>query len=202
MPVFTASEDHAFYADSRAAWRAWLAGHHDSMANIWLIVYRKSSAVPTLAIPDVVEEALCYGWIDSKTNRRDEESYYILMARRKPKSAWSAINKERVARLVAEGQMTQSGLKAIEAAKANGNWDALNDIDTMPKDLRAALDANPTAAGHFDAFPASARRAIQDWIRQAKQPATRQARIADAVSKAAENIRANQYRQVSGRRES
>ncbi len=105
------------YAPGRAAWRSWLHKNHDKETRIWLILYKKHSAVPSVKPEEAVEEALCFGWIDSKANKRDEDHYVLLIAARRKGSVWSKINKKRVARLLREGRMTKAGLQKIEEAK-------------------------------------------------------------------------------------
>lgn len=190
------SEDTAFLPANRAAWRRWLAEYHAQEASVWLILYRQESAGHNLTYAEAVEEALCFGWVDSKPNKRDAESYYLFMARRKPKSNWSKLNKERVARLEAEGLMADAGRAVIELAKQNGAWTALDAISdgVWPADFTEALAAVPVARQNFEAFPGSVTRGILEWIGNAKRPETRQARIEETVRLAAQNIRANQYR--------
>jgi uncharacterized protein YdeI (YjbR/CyaY-like superfamily) len=182
---------NAFHAASREEWRQWLDEHHATEQSVWLILYHKSSAVPSVYYPEAVDEALCYGWIDSKPNKRDEQSYYTFFSKRKPQSNWSRINKEKVARLLQEKRMMPAGLAMIELAKQTGTWTALDCLDQVPADLQRALDANPTALQHWNAFPPSARRGILEWILNAKRPVTRQKRIDETVTKASQNIRAN-----------
>lgn len=183
------------YCRDRPAWRAWLEANHVSTDSIWLIFDK--GLTRQLSGDDMVEEALCFGWIDSKPGKVDEHRSKIYMSKRKPKSVWSKINKDRIARLEAAGLMAPAGVKAVELAKANGSWDALNASDalTMPPALTAALQANALAQDYFDAFPPSSRRAILEWIYQAKTDSTRIKRIIETVELAAQNIRAHHYRQ-------
>ncbi len=186
----------AFYAKDGQAWRQWLEDHHDSAQSVWLIIYRKESGTPSVYYPEAVDEALCFGWIDSKSNKRDEESFYQFFARRNPRSKWSRVNKGKVEVLLAAGRMAPAGLAVIEAAKRSGTWTALDDVEnlTLPPDLEAALRANPTAMQYFEAFPRSVKRGILEWLLNAKKPETRQKRIEETVTLAAQNLRANQYR--------
>jgi uncharacterized protein YdeI (YjbR/CyaY-like superfamily) len=173
------------YVKNRAAWRRWLAKHHAHSPGIWLVYDRKSSRADRLAYGDAVEEALCYGWIDSLTKSLDDTQYMQLFTPRKPKSTWSKANKVRVARLIEEGLMAPAGLAAIKAAKVNGSWTSLDSVEALsvPPDLAAALAANPVAARNFAAFPASSKKAYLHRVSQAVRPATRAARIA-AVARA------------------
>jgi uncharacterized protein YdeI (YjbR/CyaY-like superfamily) len=185
-----------FHATSRAAWREWLVQNHATEKNVWLIFYKKNSGIPSVYYDESVDEALCFGWIDSKSNKRDEESSYQFYSKRNPKSNWSRVNKAKVERLIADGLMTSAGLEMIELAKKTGTWTALDDVEnlTVPDDLQAKLDANPTAKGYFNAFPRSTKRAILEWLLNAKQAETRLKRINETVNLAEKNERANQYR--------
>jgi uncharacterized protein YdeI (YjbR/CyaY-like superfamily) len=174
----------------RTAWRRWLRRHHDRPTGVWLVIAKKGR--PGLPYGPAVEEALCFGWIDSTAGRLDDDRYLIWMAPRKPRSVWSAVNKRRVAVLIREGRMTDAGRAAIRVAKRNGSWDALRDSDALivPEDLAAALGADRRAKAHWDAFPPSSRKMILAWIGSAKGDGTRRRRIDEAVRMAAENVRA------------
>lgn len=186
----------AFYARDRHEWRRWLEENHTSATNLWLIMYRKASGTPSVYWSEAVDEALCFGWIDSKSNKRDGDSASLLFTRRNPKSKWSRINKEKVEKLLAAGRITPAGLAVIEAAKQNGAWAALDEVENLnlPPDLREALAANREAQTNFEAFPRSVKKGILEWILNAKRPETRQKRITETVTSSEQNIRANQYR--------
>jgi uncharacterized protein YdeI (YjbR/CyaY-like superfamily) len=185
-----------FYANSRAAWRQWLQKNHQALTSIWLVIYKKDSGVPSLTYDEAVEEALCFGWVDSKPNKRDEKSYQLFFAVRKPKSVWSKINKTRIKKLQTAGLMMPAGLAKIEAAKKDGSWTVLDAIEEliMPDDLQRALKSNPTASDFFNAFPPGVKKGIYQWIISAKREETRSKRIAETVTLAQKNIRANQWR--------
>jgi uncharacterized protein YdeI (YjbR/CyaY-like superfamily) len=185
----------AYHAPTRKEWRTWLKKNHQTQKSVWLIIYKKASKTPSVYYPEAVEEALCFGWIDSKPNKRDAESYYLFFARRKPKSNWSKINKDRVARLIKENQMQPAGLEMIRIAKETGTWTALDEVDriTLPADLKTRFARNKTAFNNWENFPPSTRRGILEWILNAKKPETRQKRIEETVTLAAKNIRANSY---------
>lgn len=174
-------------------WRKWLEEHHATAENVWLVIYKKGSGVPSVYYPEAVDEALCFGWVDSLPNKRDENSYYQFFARRNPRSNWSKVNKEKVERLLASGKMTAAGMAMVELAKSSGTWDALNAVDAVeePSDLREALEANENAYENWRSFSRSSRRGILEWIQTAKKPETRARRIAETVSLAAENKKAN-----------
>lgn len=182
-----------FYAKNQSAWRKWLEKNHRRENAVWLIIYKKETGIPSIYYPEAVDEALCFGWIDSKPNKRDEESYYQFFAKRNPKSKWSKVNKEKVERLIKTGKMHHSGLSMIELAKKSGTWDALNEVEniTIPPDLEAALKKNPLAKNNFNAFSRSSKRGILEWILNAKKAETREKRIQETVMLAAKNLKAN-----------
>jgi uncharacterized protein YdeI (YjbR/CyaY-like superfamily) len=183
-------------AKDRAAWRRWLERHHASSPSVWLVIHKKGHPTGRLFYEDAVQEALCFGWIDSTANSLDEHNYKLWMAPRKPQSGWSAVNKRRIERLLAHGQVAPAGLAAIDAAKRDGSWAALDASHSLavPRDLATAFKRYPDAARHFDAFPPSARRAILQWIDGAKRSETRARRTDETARLAQEDIRANQWR--------
>ncbi len=172
---------------SREQWRAWLAEHADSSPGIWLVTHEPATGRPAPSYDDVVEEALCFGWIDSTVRRRDAATSMQLMTPRKPRSTWAASNKGRVRRLIAEGRMTDRGLRAVELARANGSWELLDSVERLevPEDLAAALDAQPPARDTFDAYPVSVRKQVLWHVASARRPETRARRIAGVVADAA-----------------
>jgi uncharacterized protein YdeI (YjbR/CyaY-like superfamily) len=186
-------------APTRAAWRAWLAENHARSGSVWLVLNRKDSGLPHLPAAEAAEEALCFGWIDSRPARLDARRSLLLMSPRKPGSAWSGVNKARVARLIAAGLMAPAGLAAVARAQADGSWARLDGASALaePEDLRAALRAQPGAAAAWAAFPPSHRRANLEWIAQARRPATRAARIAEIATRAARGQRANTWTRVA-----
>ncbi len=184
-----------FYAPDRRMWRAWLMDNHATATGVWLMYYKKESGKPRVSYDAAVEEALCFGWIDSVANKIDDERYKQMFSPRKPNSNWAASNKKRVERLIAQGLMTEAGMKTITIAQKNGKWNALDDVEQLrePNDLRAALDANPTADTNWSAFSRSVKRGILEWILNAKRPKTRTSRIEETVRLAGENNKANHY---------
>lgn len=175
-------------ATSRAEWRAWLETNHDTAPGVWVITYKKGSGGPRLPYEEVVEEALCFGWIDSKGGTVDAERTKLLVTPRKPGSGWSRPNKERIERLLASGLMTPAGLAKIEAAKADGSWRALDDNEAMivPPDLDAALRTDPAALAGWEGFAPSVKKQLLGWVSSAKRPETRAKRIAETVLGATE----------------
>lgn len=170
-----------------AAWRAWLAANAATARGVWVASWRTASGRARVAYEGLVEEAICFGWIDSTVNTLDDERGLQLMTPRKPKSAWTRLNRRRAAAQEAQGRMTDGGRRAIEAAKANGSWaiyDAVEDL-LEPDDLAVALDASPASRAAWDAFPPSARKQMLWWVISAGKPETRASRIAKIVSDAA-----------------
>lgn len=178
-----------YYAKDRKEWRKWLEKNHANSPGIWLIYYKKDANKPCVSYDDAVEEALSFGWIDSKVNKLDDERYMQVFTPRKPKSVWSKINKQRVQKLIDQGLMTPTGLEKIEAAKNDGSWSFLNDIDDLviPEDLENALNANPNAKVNFNSFSDSIKKQILFWIKSAKRPENRMKRIEKVVMLASEN---------------
>jgi uncharacterized protein YdeI (YjbR/CyaY-like superfamily) len=171
----------------RAGWRAWLIDNHAAMNGVFLVSWRRGSGRTSVSYEEAVEEALCVGWIDSSGKTIDDERSIQWFAPRRPGSAWARSNKERVERLTAAGLMLPAGFEAIEAAKRSGSWTLLDDVEKLivPDDLAVALASRPPARERWDAFSRSARRAMLEWIAQAKRPETRAKRIA-AIAEGAE----------------
>lgn len=178
-----------FEAKSRKEWHNWLQDNHLTSSGIWLVYYKKGSGKPTVSYEEAVEEALSFGWIDSKVNTLDEERYMQIFTPRKPGSIWSKLNKQRIKKLLDTELMMPAGLKKIEAAKEDGSWYFLDDIENLviPIDLKKALDSNNAAKNNFDAFGDSVKKQILYWIKTAKRENTRKNRIEKVVSLAAEN---------------
>ena len=188
---------NSIHPQSRAAWRKWLEQNHTRTEGVWLISYKKATGKPRFEYDEAVEEALCFGWIDSKGNKLDDERSMLWFAPRKARTGWSRPNKVRIAKLIASGLMAPAGLAKIEAAQKDESWNVLDAVEALeiPPDLAAALAANPIAQQYFDAFPRSAKRGILEWIATAKKPETRSKRVGETARLAADNIRANQWRQ-------
>lgn len=188
--------ESSVHPTSRAEWRAWLERHHTRTEGVWLVSWKKETGRPRVEYDEAVEEALCFGWIDSKGNKLDEERSMLWFAPRKSGTGWARTNKERVARLLAAGLIAPAGLAKIEAAQRDGSWNALDSVEALevPPDLAEALAGQGEARRHFDAFPPSVRKGILQWILTAKKPETRARRIEETARLAAENVRANQWR--------
>jgi uncharacterized protein YdeI (YjbR/CyaY-like superfamily) len=191
----TVPPENSIQVESRDQWRQWLAENHSRTEGIWLITFKKGTGQSYLSYDETVEEALCFGWIDSKPSKLDEKRTMLWFAPRKPGTGWSALNKRRIETLLSANLIMPPGLAKIEAAKQDGSWYALDAIERLdiPPDLEAAFAVNDIAKANFDAFPRSAKRGILEWIASAKRPETRSRRIAETVDLAAQNIRANSW---------
>jgi uncharacterized protein YdeI (YjbR/CyaY-like superfamily) len=178
------------HAETRDEWRRWLAVNHAGAPGAWLVSWRKRTGKPSVGYAESVEEALCFGWIDSVQRTLDEERTAQLFTPRRAGSRWSSSNKERVERLLAAGLMEPTGLAAVEAAKASGAWTALDEVEALvvPDDLAAAL-ASRGAGGQWEAYPPSVKRGILQWLLDAKRPETRAKRIAETADAAAKGRR-------------
>ena len=187
--------ENTFYADSKVSFRNWLIENHEKEQNIWLIIYKKDSRTPSITYDQAVDEALCFGWVDSSIKKRDEVSFLQYFAKRNPKSNWSRVNKLKVERLLKEDLMMEAGLKMIAIAKESGTWTALDDVENLinPPDLQVEFDKNSLAQEYFELFPRSVKRGILEWLLNAKQLETRMKKINEIVSKAERNERANQF---------
>lgn len=177
---------------SRDALRRWFEKNHASADPFWLVTWKKHAGGRYLPYDEIVDELLCFGWIDSRTRRLDEDRTMLYVSPRKPGSSWSGSNKRRIARLAKEGRLTPAGTACVDAAKKDGSWTFLDDVERLevPPDLARALDGNPRARNHFDAFNASAKKIILHWIKTAKRDDTRAHRVSETVRLAAQNVRA------------
>jgi len=189
--------ENSIHPKSRKEWRSWLENNHARNEGVWFVSYKKTTGKPRLEYDEAVEEALCFGWVDSKPNKLDDERSMLWFAPRKAGTGWSRPNKQRVEKLIQEGLTMPAGMAKVEAAKQDGSWSALDAVEALeiPPDLGKALAANPAAKDYFGAFPRSVKRGIIEWISNAKKPETRAKRIDETVRLASENKRANQWRQ-------
>ena len=171
-------------------WRAWLQKHHATEDELWPILYKKHTGKAGLVYEDAVCEALCFGWIDGIRKRIDEDKHMIRFCPRRKNSMWSPTNKKRVAKLIAEGRMTQAGLARVKEAKRNGQWDnagVQRPTPDVPLELLKALARNKAAARYFERLAPSYRKQFIGWIAVAKRDETRGRRVAEAVRLLAEN---------------
>lgn len=168
----------------RNEWRSWLEQNWSSEKEIWLIYYKKHVRKKSILYDEAVREALCFGWIDSLVKRIDDERYRQKYTPRKTKSNWSESNKRRVEELIDRGLMTPAGMAAVKAAKDNGSWNNLKDVDDFPvepQDLIDALAENPPAEENYFNFPLSTKKQYVGWLKSAKRPETRARRIREIV---------------------
>lgn len=181
------------HPETAEAWRAWLTANHRSVNGVWLARWTKASGRTPVPYEAIVEEALCFGWIDGLVNTLDDGRQAHLVTPRRSGSGWSPSNKERIERLIGGGRMTPGGLAAIDAAKADGSWSMQDAAEALiePDELAAALDASPEARRQWNAFPRSPRRALIWWVMSAKRPETRARRVAEIVAEAVEGRSAN-----------
>lgn len=176
-----------YHAETRQQWRSWLEHNHTSSRGVWLCSWRSHTGKPRCPYPEIVEEAICFGWIDSTATLLDDDRGLQLITPRRRKSSWTRLNRQRAADMEAQALMTDAGRAAINAAKGNGWWtiyDQVEDLDE-PDDLSAALDNEPVARRNWDEFPPSARKQMLWWIISAARPNTRSNRIAIIVADAA-----------------
>ena len=187
------SELDLVFVENTSQLRAWLLENYAQKKSVWLVKWKKGFGESYLNYHDMVDELICFGWIDSLPRNLDKEKTRYRISPRDPKSNWSKANKERVHRLVELGKMEEQGLKMVETAKVNGTWDFLDDVEKLviPDDLEKAFINNEKARYFFNRFPDSSKRNILEWIKTAKQDSTRQKRITETISKAIENTKAN-----------
>lgn len=191
------NETETFYAASQKHWRNWLQKNHQKKESIWLICYKKKTNTPTVTWSDAVDEALCFGWIDSTRKSIDDERFQQYFCKRKPKSVWSAINKDKIKRLVKDGLMTKAGLDAIDVAKKNGSWTLLDHVEKLkiPADLNKEFkNTEPGAKKYFTGLTRTDKRIILQWLALAKRPETRQKRILEIVTFASQNLKPKPFR--------
>ncbi len=173
-------------AKDQPAWRRWLGAHHGRGEGIWLKLAKKGSPTPSVSYAEALEEAICFGWIDGQIRRFDEHFYLQRFTPRRIKSKWSQTNRENAERLIEAGRMQPAGLAQIEAARADGRWDAAYPAQskaTVPEDLQAALDANPEAKRFFETLTGSARYAFLYRLHNVAKPEARTKRIADYIER-------------------
>lgn len=188
-------ETTIFYPENRIEWRRWLEDNHAKEQAVWVVFYKKSSHIPSITWSEAVDEAICFGWIDSKKIAIDSEKSHQFFSKRKAKSTWSKINKEKIERLTAAGLMTKAGHESIERAKQNGSWTILDEVEELvvPKDLETALELHEGALEYFLGLSKSVKKMMLYWLVSAKRPETRQKRIDELVENAAQNRKPKQF---------
>ena len=170
--------------ESKKKFADWLAKNHDKSAGLWLKIAKKAAGIPTVTYAEALDVALCYGWIDGQKGSFDEQYFLQKFTPRRPKSIWSKINVEKVAGLIASGEMKPAGLKAVEAAKQDGRWDAAYSSQkniVVPADFQSALEKNKKAKAFFETLTGSRRYAFLFRIETAKKAETREKRIRQFV---------------------
>lgn len=177
---------------NRDDWREWLDKHHNTESEIWLVYYKKNCSKESIKYEEAVEEALCYGWIDSRVKRIDDERYMQKYTPRQDKSNWSQSNKRRVKRLIKKGRMTPAGLATVEIAKQNGSWNRLDDVEAelvIPADLAEAFTKNHPAKKFFDSLAPSYHKQYLWWLKSAKKKETRQRRLLEIVERCERGVK-------------
>lgn len=176
-------EIEIFYPKSQTEWRLWLQKNHSKKQSVWVVFYKMASSKPSISWSNAVDEALCFGWIDSKKVSIDKEKSHQFFSKRKAKSTWSKINKEKIESLIKLGLMSEAGLESVETAKQNGSWTILNEIDELiiPEDLVLALNNQTNAMNYFLSLSKSVRKLMLYNLMIAKRPETRQKRITEIL---------------------
>jgi uncharacterized protein YdeI (YjbR/CyaY-like superfamily) len=175
---------------NREEWRKWLEINHNRSEGIWMVYYKKHSSKESVSYNDAVEEALCFGWIDSLVKTLDNEKYKQKYTPRRKNSVWSKINKERIEKMINEGKMTSFGMKKVKEAKLNGEWEKAYEMRTkpeLPQDLKIELQKNEDAWQNFQNFAQSYQSTYIYWLNSAKRPETREKRIKQIIKHAHEN---------------
>lgn len=189
------NEVETFCPTSRQAWRQWLQENHQSKQSIWLVYYKTKSNVPSISYNHAVDEALCFGWIDSTKKTLDEDRFMQFFCKRKPKSGWSKINKAKVQQLTEDGLMAPAGYESVATAQQNGSWAIFDEAETlqMPADLEQGLQSLPGSMDFFLSLSKSVRKAILQWLVLAKRAETRQKRILEIAELAAQRKKPKQF---------
>lgn len=188
-------EIETFCPTSRQEWRQWLQENHNSKQAVWLVQHKKKTGMATITWSDAVDEALCFGWIDSVRKTLNHETFIQFFSKRKPNGTWSKVNKEKIKQLIDEGLMTNAGLESIERAKQNGSWTILDEVEELiiPKDLEKEFETQPGSKDFFLSLSKSVKKAILQWIVLAKQQETRQKRIAEIAELAVQKRKPKQF---------
>lgn len=184
-----------FYPTSQQAWRQWLQENHRSKQSVWLVCYKKKSNIPSISWSDAVDEALCFGWIDSVRKTIDDEKFIQFFSKRKPKGTWSKVNKEKIKQLIDAKLLTEAGFEVIGIAKQNGSWAILDEVEELiiPQDLESAFNTQPGSKDFFLSLSKSVRKAMLQWLVLAKQQETRQKRIYEIAALAAQKLKPKQF---------
>ena len=177
-------------------WRKWLEVNHDKKEAVWLVFYKKSSPNYNLSWRESVDEALCFGWIDSTKKTIDRERFIQYFSRRKPNSIWSKVNKDKVDYLILENLMQEAGYKTIEIAKKNGSWSMMDEVEALvvPNDLKNEFDKRIGSFEYYESLSKSAKKILLGWVVLAKRPETRQKRIIEIAENAGRKSKPKQFR--------
>lgn len=188
-------EIETFCPANRKEWRQWLQKNHTVKKAVWLVHYKKKLAVPSLSWSEAVDEALCFGWIDSVRKPVDAERYIQFFSKRKATSVWSKINKEKVQQLIDKGLMTKAGFLTIATAKQNGTWTILDDVEelSIPADLEKEFKDHKGSKDFFLSLSKSVKKAILQWLVLAKRAETRQNRINKIAELASQKRKPKQF---------
>jgi uncharacterized protein YdeI (YjbR/CyaY-like superfamily) len=192
----TSLEEDFIQPKTQTELRDWLLKNHNRKSGLWFITFKQTSGKGRIAYSDIVDELLCFGWIDSKPNSLDDKRSKLWIAPRKSNSGWSKINKEKIERLIKDQKMHAAGLAKMNQAIENGSWNRLDQVENLeiPKELELALAKYELAQKNFEAFPKSVKKSILEWIANAKKEETKTKRICETAKLAESNIRANQWR--------
>jgi uncharacterized protein YdeI (YjbR/CyaY-like superfamily) len=185
------NELEVFYPKNQTEWRTWLQENHLSKQAVWLVYHSKKSKKDTITWSDAVDQALCFGWIDSKRVSIDNETSHQYFCKRKPKSNWSKINKIKIEKLIEQGLMKEAGLQSIEIAKQNGSWTILDDVEELvvPPDMELELTKKPIAKEFYLGTSKSLKKMILYWLVSAKTTETRQKRLTEIIECAEQNMK-------------
>lgn len=189
-------EIETYYPKSQTDWRNWLLKNHQLKQSVWLVFYKSSTKVSSISWSVAVDEAVCFGWIDSTKKTIDNESYMQYFSKRKPKSVWSKINKDKVEYLTSKNLIREAGYKAIETAKENGSWFIMDEVEALiiPEDLKKEFDKREGTLKFYESLSKSAKKILLSWIVLAKRAETRQKRIIEIAENASRNKKPKQFR--------
>ncbi|SHJ25683.1 Uncharacterized conserved protein YdeI, YjbR/CyaY-like superfamily, DUF1801 family [Mesonia phycicola] len=189
-------EIETYYPKSQTDWRNWLEKNHQLKQSVWLVFYKKSTKMASISWSESVDEALCFGWIDSTKRTIDAERYIQYFSKRKPNSIWSKVNKDKVECLTSKGLIREAGYKAIETAKKNGSWFIMDEVEALilPKALKKEFDKRKGALEYYESLSKSAKKILLSWIVLAKKPETKQKRIIEIAENASRNTKPKQFR--------
>lgn len=189
-------EIEQFYPETKQHWRKWLAENHIRKDAVWLVFYKKHTGKPSVNWSDAVDEALCFGWIDSKGETIDKDTFRQYFCKRKPHSTWSKINKQKIKTLTAKGLMTHAGFNVIDVAQQNGSWTILDEVEELiiPPELENAFEKFENSKDYFSSLSKSKKKVLLQWIALAKTVATRQKRILEIAENASQQQQPKQFR--------